>query len=100
MMKGKQRSYVKKLANPMKPLTQIGKEGLTENVLSQIDKLLNDHEIVKINVLNSSMISAKEAASEVCEALTAEFISALGNKFVVYRESRTKKRDERLRLPE
>lgn len=99
MLKGKQRSFVKKLANPMKPLIQVGKDGLTESVMAQIDKLLNDHEIVKVNVLNNSLLDAKETALEVCEQLKSDFISALGNKFVIYRESRTKKRDERLQLP-
>jgi RNA-binding protein len=99
MLKGKQRSYVKKLANPMKPLLQIGKDGLTENVMEQLDKLLNDHEIVKVHVLSNSLLDAKETAFEVCEELKSDFISALGNKFVVYRESRLKSRDERLQLP-
>lgn len=99
MLKGKQRSFIKKLANPMKPIIQIGKDGLTENVMEQIDKMLNDHEIVKVNVLNNSLLDAKETAFEVCEELKAEYISSLGNKFVVYRESRTKKREERLQLP-
>lgn len=83
----------------MKPLMQIGKEGLTDNVMTQLDKLLNDHEIVKVNVLPNSLLDAKETAFQVCEALKSDYISSLGNKFVVYRESRTKKRDERLQLP-
>ena len=61
--------------------------------------MLNDHEIVKVNVLNNSSLKAKEVANEVCDILKSEYISALGNKFVIYRESRTKKKEEKIQLP-
>ncbi|MBN2260333.1 MAG: ribosome assembly RNA-binding protein YhbY [Clostridiales bacterium] len=100
MLRGKQRSFLKSKANTLKPILQIGKEGITEQVIEQIDKMLNDHELIKVNVLSSNELDSKEAAIQICDALTADFISALGNKFVVYRESRLKPRDERIKLPE
>jgi RNA-binding protein len=99
MLKGKERSYLKKLANPLKPILQIGKDGVSEQVLEQIDKMLNDHEIIKINVLNNSGLEAKDVAFEVCDTLKSEYVSALGNKFVIYRMSRTKKGEARMKLP-
>ncbi|MCK5762947.1 MAG: YhbY family RNA-binding protein [Clostridiales bacterium] len=99
MLRGKQRSYLKGLANTMKPILQIGKEGISEQVINQIDKMLNDHELIKINVLDSSSLGAKEAAIEICDELKSEYISAMGNKIVVYRESRTMDKDERIKLP-
>ena len=99
MLKGKQRNYLKSLANNKKVILQIGKEGISENLISQIDQMLNDHELIKINVLSNSNINSKDAAFEICDILKAEYVSALGNKFVIYRESRTSKKDERIKLP-
>lgn len=99
MLKGKQRSMLRALANPLKAILQIGKVGVSESVVEQIDKMLNDHELIKINVLNNSMLDSKETANEICELLKAEYISAVGNKFVIYRESRTKDKEDRIQLP-
>jgi RNA-binding protein len=91
MLTGKQRSYLKSLANGIEPIMQIGKGGITENVIKQIDDALEAREIIKIKVLNNSMLEAKELANEVATAVGAEFVQSIGNKFVIYRESKEKK---------
>lgn len=88
MLTGKQRSYLKGMANKLKPMAQLGKDGITESFIAQMDQLLEHHEIVKVNVLDNSMEDATKAASEVAEALDAEFVQAIGNKFTIYRQSR------------
>lgn len=93
-MKGKQRSYLKSLANEMAPIMQIGKYGLTESVIDQVDDLLEARELVKINILNNSALDAKEVALELCNELQAEYIQSLGNKVVIYRESLENKKIE------
>lgn len=94
MISGKQRSYLKSLANGIEPIFQIGKNGVTENFLKQLDDALEARELVKINVLNNSLLDAKSVATEVCEELKAEFVQSIGNKFVIYRESKENKRIE------
>lgn len=88
MLTGKQRSYLKSMAHNLKPVTQLGKEGITDAFLDQISILLDRHELIKINVLDSSMESAEHAAIQICEALNAEFVQSIGNKFTIYRQSR------------
>lgn len=90
MLTGKQRSYLKSLANSIEPIMQIGKSGITETVLKQIDEALNARELIKINILNNSMLEAKETANEIAESLKAEYVQSIGNKFVLYRESKEK----------
>ncbi|MBS7526820.1 ribosome assembly RNA-binding protein YhbY [Fusibacter paucivorans] len=89
MLTGKQRSFLKSLTNTMKPVTQLGKEGVTEAFLIEVDHLLEHHELIKISVLNNSMCTAKEAANEIAEKTDAEFVQAIGNRFTLYRQSRT-----------
>lgn len=90
MLTGKQRSYLKGLANSLEPIMQIGKGGVTDNVLKQIDDALNARELIKIKILNNSMLSAKDTANEIAESIRAEYVQSIGNKFVLYRESKEK----------
>lgn len=91
MLKGKQRSYLKSLAHNIDPLFQIGKYGVTENFLNQVDEALEARELIKIKILNNSALEAKEVSQEICESLRAEFVQSIGNRFVIYRESKEKK---------
>lgn len=90
MLTGKQRSYLKALANGINSIMQIGKSGITETVLRQIDDALEARELIKINVLNNSLLEAKKTAIEIAEAVHAEYVQSIGNKFVIYRESKEK----------
>jgi RNA-binding protein len=91
MLTGKQRSYLKALANSVDSIMQIGKGGITDSVLKQIDDALNARELIKVSVLKNSMLDAKSVANEVAESLGAEYVQSIGSKFVLYRESREKK---------
>lgn len=91
MITGKQRSYLRSLANSLDPIVLIGKEGLTQNVIQQIDEALEAREIIKIKLLDASMLDAKDTANEVCEKLHSEYVQSIGNRFVVYRPSRKNK---------
>ncbi|NLB32484.1 MAG: ribosome assembly RNA-binding protein YhbY [Tissierellia bacterium] len=90
MLTGKQRSFLKALANSVDSIMQIGKGGITENVLKQIDDALEARELIKISILNNSMLEAKETANEIAESVGAEYVQSIGNKFVLYRESKQK----------
>ncbi|MFA5523923.1 MAG: ribosome assembly RNA-binding protein YhbY [Tissierellales bacterium] len=94
MISGKQRSYLKSLANKLEPIFQVGKNGVTDNFIKQLDEALEAREIIKINVLNNSLLNAKDVAIEVTEKLDAEFVQSIGNKFVLYRESKENKKIE------
>lgn len=87
MISAKQRSYLKSLANPMKPLVQIGKDGVNERVIAQINEILDAHELVKISILENAVLGAKETAVEVCQLCRAEFVQAIGNRFTIYRKN-------------
>ena len=90
MLTGKQRSYLKSLANGIEDIMQIGKGGVSDNVLKQIDEALEARELIKIKLLNNSMLEAKQTANEIAESVHAEFVQSIGNKLVLYRESKEK----------
>lgn len=96
MLTGKQRSFLKSKANTIDPIFQLGKNGLTESFIKQVDVVLESRELIKINVLNNSGLEAKEIAIQLSEELDAEFVQSMGNKFVIYRES---KEEKKIQLP-
>ncbi|EQK41853.1 YhbY family RNA-binding protein [Paraclostridium bifermentans] len=87
MLKGKQRAYLRSVANTLKPITQIGKEGVTESFLDQLEDMLKAREIVKVSILENAGLDAKETANAICEAIRAEFVQAIGFKFTIYKKN-------------
>ncbi|MDD5824202.1 MAG: YhbY family RNA-binding protein [Firmicutes bacterium] len=87
MLTGKQRSYLKGLAQTIQPTVSIGKADLTETVIKSIDDYLEAHELIKVSIQEASLLDPKETANEVAEMLNAEFVQAIGRRFVLYRPS-------------
>lgn len=87
MLKGKQRAYLRSIANTLKPITQIGKDGVTDSFLEQLDGMLRTREIVKITILENAGLDAKETANYICEKLRAEFVQSIGYKFTIYKKN-------------
>ncbi|MGL4874218.1 MAG: ribosome assembly RNA-binding protein YhbY [Clostridium sp.] len=88
MLKGKERAYLRKLAHGIDPIFQIGKNGIEDNFLTQIREALEARELIKIKVLENSGLDTREASDTICRAVRAEGIQAIGNKIVIYKESR------------
>ena len=68
-MTSKQRAYLRSLANSIDPIFQIGKAGLSENLLKQLDDAIEARELIKINVLESSGEDVKALGNEIADAL-------------------------------
>lgn len=89
MLTGKQRSKLRSLANTMKPIFQIGKIGIEDNFLKQIEEALNARELIKVKVLNASGITSREASEIICEEIKdCEPIQCIGNKLVLYKKNK------------
>lgn len=69
MLNSKQRAYLRGLANKIEPIVHIGKTGLNENILKQIDEALEARELIKITVLNNSPEDAKIISEDIAKAL-------------------------------
>ncbi|MBO4819452.1 MAG: ribosome assembly RNA-binding protein YhbY [Firmicutes bacterium] len=94
MLTGKQRSYLKSLANAIDAVVYIGKNELTESCLKEMDDYLKAHELVKVKIQDNVELDPKEVANESAAKLKAEFVQAIGRKFVLYRESSENKKIE------
>ena len=96
MISSKQRAYLRSLANTITPIFQLGKYGIEEAFLRQLEEALEAREIIKITVLENSGYTAKEAINEICESIGCEGVQAIGNKIVIYKAS---KKNPRIVLP-
>ena len=94
MITSKQRSYLRSLAHNIDPTVYIGKAGVTDNVIKEIDQCLEARELVKIKLQERAELDAKTVANELAPGLRAEFVQAIGRKFTLYRESKENKQIE------
>ena len=86
-MTTKQRSKLRSLAQNIEPVGQVGKGGLSENMISGLSDALEKRELVKITVLNNAEDDISDIAVELAEKLGAEVGCVIGHKVVLYRLS-------------
>ncbi len=80
------------MANGLETIFQIGKGGVTEEILHQVSNALEARELIKLRVLPNSDLTAREAADEISEGTGSDVVSVIGTKFVLYRESKENKK--------
>lgn len=91
MLTGKQRSYLRSLANNIDPIFQVGKGGINDNMVKQFNDALEARELIKVSVLKNSLDDTRKICNEVAELTSSEVVQVIGNKFVLYKESKENK---------
>ena len=92
MLTGKQRAKLRSMANTIEPIAQIGKNGINETFIKQLDDALGARELVKVTVLETALMETREACTICAEELGAEPVQCIGFKFVIYRPAKEKKK--------
>lgn len=87
MLTGKQRAYLRSLANPVDTILIVGKAGLGEEIMKQADDALTARELIKGAVLESSPANSREAADKIAEATHSDVVQVIGSRFVLYRRN-------------
>lgn len=90
-MNTKQISHLRSLAHNINPVVMIGHQGLTENVLKEIENALNAHELIKIKVLGDDRELRVSMLEEICEKTGAANVHHIGKQLVIYRQAETPK---------
>jgi len=94
MLKGKQKRFLRALGTGIDPILQIGKAGITDNTVKQLDDALEARELVKVRVLPNSGQEVKEVAEALKDKVNAELVQVIGNNFLLYRKSKEKPKIE------
>ena len=95
-MTSKQRAYLRGVANKIDAIFQIGKNGINDNLIKQLDDALEARELIKITTLETAPDSAKNLSFEIAEKTNSIVIQVIGNKITLFRK---KEKDSKIELP-
>lgn len=87
MITTKQRAKLRGMANNIETIFQVGKGGIGETLITQVSDALKAREIIKIKVLETSPVTARESAQQLSEAVEADIVQVIGNKFVLFKKN-------------
>lgn len=87
MLTGKQRARLKAESHDYKPVVNIGKFSLTDDVIKATEEALEARELIKIKILNNNLDDPNEILSELLERLDAEFVNHVGSILTIYRKN-------------
>lgn len=90
MLTSKQRAQLRKIANSYDTILQVGKNGVGEETINQIDAALKTRELIKCRVLETCEYSAREAANIIAEKTASEPVQVIGTRFVLFRRNKDK----------
>lgn len=85
MLSGKEKRYLRSLANTIDPVVQVGKASVNESVLFSLNEALEARELVKVKVLKNCLDEVKDVAQELAEQGNAELVQVIGRNVVLYR---------------
>ena len=95
-MTSKQRAYLRGLANKIDAIFQVGKNGVSDNLIMQVNDALEARELIKLNVLETSPEDIQEIADTLSEATNSILVQTVGNKITLYR---ARKKNSKIQLP-
>ena len=90
MFTSKERSKLRSLAQNLQPIGQVGKGGISENMIKSFSDALEARELIKISVLNNTEESPRDIAISLEQLLNAQTVEVIGKKIVLYRRSNRK----------
>ena len=94
MLTSKQRAYLRGLATNEPTIMQVGKGGMSDNLIKTVSDALEARELIKMSVLENCSETPKEMANALAAEVNADVVGVIGRKFILYRESEKNKRIE------
>jgi len=91
---GSQRTYLRGLAHKLRPVIQVGKNGITPDLIKAVDEALEIHELIKVKFVDFKE-ERKELSQEIADGTSSEAVGLVGNVVILYRQNPD---DERLKI--
>jgi len=98
MLTSKQRAQLRGLASKLDTTIHVGKSGITETVIGQLEESLTVHELIKGKALENAPVTPREACDALAKACRADSVQVIGSKFVLYRANPNIEKDKRIKL--
>lgn len=96
-MTSKQRAYLRSLANSVTAILQIGKNGINDNLIKQVDDALEARELIKVSVLETAPEEKRILAEELAASTNSILVQIVGNKITLYR---ARKKNSKIVIPD
>jgi RNA-binding protein len=90
-LNSKQITYLRGLGHHLNPVVTIGNNGLTEQVMKEVELALNAHELIKIKVSGDDRALRIKILEDICEKSGAFAVHHIGKQLVIYRKSEKSK---------
>ena len=87
MLNSKQRAKLRGIASTYDTVFQVGKGGISDTLIAQVEDALRKRELIKLRVLDNSMYSSREAAEEIAEKTGADVVQVIGSRFVLFKRN-------------
>lgn len=87
MITSKQRAYLRGLSNGYETLFQVGKNGITDTLIKQVEDALKARELIKINSLENTPSTPKEVANTIAEQTKCDVVQVVGRKMIFYKRN-------------
>ena len=87
MLNSKQRATLRGIASTYDTIFQVGKGGISDTLIAQVEDALRKRELIKLRVLDSSMYSSREAAEEIAEKTGSDIVQVIGSRFVLFKRN-------------
>lgn len=91
MLNSRQRAQLRGMANDYETILQIGKAGISDNTIKQVNDALEARELIKLRVLETCPLTSRDAADELAMAVKCDVVQVIGSRFILYRESKDNK---------
>ncbi|MBO5114663.1 MAG: ribosome assembly RNA-binding protein YhbY [Peptococcaceae bacterium] len=85
MLSGKEKRYLRSLANTMEPIVQVGKASVNDSVLFSLNEALEARELVKVKVLKNCLDEVADVAEELAAQSNSELVQVIGRNVLLYR---------------
>ena len=94
-MTSKDRAYLRSLANNIEPILQVGKAGISDNLIKQVDDALEARELIKLTVLETSPEDGIDIGNILSEKTNSTLVQVMGRKITLYRK---RKKDSKISI--
>ncbi len=87
MLTSKQRAVLRGIASTYDTIFQVGKGGISDTLVTQVEDALRARELIKLRVLDNSPMDAREAAEELASKTGSDVVQVIGSKFVLFKRN-------------
>ena len=87
MLTSKQRAVLRGIASTYDTIFQVGKGGISDTLITQVEDALRARELIKLRVLDNSPMDAREAAEELAAKTNSDVVQVIGSKFVLLKRN-------------